>query len=98
MGSRHIFLVFLAAVLGSVPALGASSSAPLAVGVTVVRSCSVGATPIGRSSAALTLTCSAGAGPGMTARTSGTQRLTVDTARSVRVPADEDLRVVTVNF
>lgn len=93
--SKH---VILAVVLGSTPALAASTSAPLAVSVTVVRSCSVDATPASQRSASVTLRCSAGAAPGLAAPRFGSQRLTLQTTQFSRSPENEDLQVVTVNF
>jgi hypothetical protein len=90
--------VILAVVLGSTPALAASTSAPLAVSVTVVRSCSVDATPASQRSASVTLRCSAGAAPGLAAPRVGSQRLTLQTTQFSRSPENEDLQVVTVNF
>ena len=93
--SKH---VILAVVLSSTPALAASTSAPLAVSATVVRSCSVDATPASQRSASVTLKCSAGAAPGLTAPRFGSQRLTLQTTQFSQSPENEDLRVVTVNF
>ncbi|HET9361852.1 MAG TPA: hypothetical protein VFO58_19000 [Vicinamibacterales bacterium] len=90
--------VILAVVLGSTPALAASTSAPLAVSVTVVRSCSVDATPASQRFASVTLKCSAGAAPGLTAPRFGSQRLRLQTTHFSRSPENEDLQVVTVNF
>ncbi|HET9362763.1 MAG TPA: hypothetical protein VFO58_23600 [Vicinamibacterales bacterium] len=90
--------VILAVVLGSTPVLAASTSAPFAVSVTVLRSCSVDATPTSHHSASVTLRCSAGAAPGLTAPRFGSQRLTLQTTQFNQSPENEDLRVVTVNF
>ena len=90
--------VILAVVLGSTPALAASTSAPLAVSVTVVRSCSVDAIPASHGSASVTLRCSAGAAPGLTAPRLGSQRFTLQTTQFDQSPENEGLRVVTVNF
>jgi hypothetical protein len=92
--SRHIILVV---VLCSTPVLAASTSALLSVSVTVVRSCSVGATPAGHGSAAVTLKCSTGAAPGLNLRTA-TQRLLLQTTQFSQSPTHEGLQVVTVNF
>jgi hypothetical protein len=89
-------------MLASVP-VSAGGSAPLAVTLTVVRSCAVGATSLDGHSAAIDLRCSQGAASAL--RSSAGPRQNVSTLRLV-VPSrpfssaavHQDLQVATINF
>lgn len=94
-------------VLAAASVAAGSASTPLMVGVTVVRSCAVRATSIGRKSAQLDLTCVSGAASNVR-RTSGfgsqpedsrtLLRLQIATSPFRGVADDRGLEVATVNF
>jgi hypothetical protein len=106
IAQRSPFRAVLAAfILGAVTVSAGSSTATLAVGVTVVRSCSVLATSRAQGSAQVDLTCASGAassvrgGSGMRPRDSGNRlRLRMSTSPFRAATGRGDLEVVTVNF
>jgi hypothetical protein len=97
-------LVLGALVLSGATLAAGAASAPLTVGVTVVRSCAVRATSLDRGSARLDLTCASGAASGLGRPSSQDKqsdgmrlRLRVPTS-SFRGKSDSGLEVATVNF
>jgi hypothetical protein len=94
-------------VLAAAGVAAGSASTPLAVGVTVVRSCAVRATSIGRGFAQVDLTCASGAASNVT-RTNGRGsqsedlrtllRLQIPTSPFRGVADNGGLEVATVNF
>ena len=104
---RFPFPVILGAlVLSAAPVVAGSSSAPLMVGVTVVRSCAVRATSLAQGSARLDLTCAAGAASSLR-RPGGLDQRSDESRRLLRlqVPTspykgatETGLEVATVNF
>ena len=103
--SRFPLLAILGAlVLSATPVTAGSTSAPLTVGVTVVRSCAVRATSVAQGSARLDLTCAAGAASSLRR---GLDTLSDDSGKMLRLHVqtspyrsslEKDLEVATVNF
>ena len=106
--SRVAFPAVLGALLLSgVPLLANSTSAPLRVSVTVVRSCAVQATSLSRGAAQLDLKCAPGAASGVRKQGSLDQgagdsatrlRLQRPTSPSPRAAGDRSVEVVAVDF
>ena len=98
MITRRLALRLLVTMLtlgpGALVVWAESASAPLVVGVTVVRSCAIRATPTGGGLATVDLKCTAGAAVGL------------QTPRSTDIPTTpfrgtqntDNVRVVTLNF
>jgi hypothetical protein len=106
--TRFAFPAILAIlVFSGTPLMAGSTSAPLRVSVTVVRSCAVRATSIDRGAAQLDLNCASGAASGVRrpdgvdrrSQDSGTRlRLQMPTSPSTRAAGDGSLEVVSVDF
>ena len=104
---RFPFPVILGAlVLSATPVVAGSASAPLIVGVTVVRSCAVRATSLAQGSARVDLTCASGAASSLRQQ-GGLDQRSDDSGRllRLRVPTspykgatESGLEVATVNF
>jgi hypothetical protein len=88
--ARILAILAVVGVAGAQAVSAETSSAQLAVGVTVVRSCSVDSRPAEKASPALRLTCTRGANSNL--------RLSEPIQSPAETISSDSLQIVTLNF